>query len=179
MDMSTEDRLLACWAKLDTDSRPPGYHPLLWHMTDVAMVARELWQSVLSPAQRNMLCEALGLEDCRDAAGLWCAFLAGLHDLGKASPAFQMQVEGVRVEVVARLQRNGLRIPVQHRSSHASASHGTVTAATLPDILASSFDLPKPLARWLGAIVGGHHGTFPGSSDVQGVTARAAGGAEW
>ena len=62
VDMSTEDRLLACWAKLDTDSGPPGYHPLLWHMTDVAMVARELWQSVLSPAQRNMLCEALGLE---------------------------------------------------------------------------------------------------------------------
>ena len=110
---------------------------------------------------------------------LWCAFLAGLHDLGKASPAFQMQVEGVRVEVAARLQRNGLRVPVQHRSSHAPASHGTVTAATLPDILASSFDLPKPLARWLGAIVGGHHGTFPGSSDVQDVTARAAGGAEW
>ena len=179
VDMSTEDRLLACWAKLDTDSGPPGYHPLLWHMTDVAMVARELWQSVLSPAQRNMLCEALGLEGCRGAAGLWCAFLAGLHDLGKASPAFQMQVEGARVEVAARLQRNGLRIPVQHRSSHASASHGTVTAATLPDILASSFDLPKPLARWLGAIVGGHHGTFPGSSDVQGVTPRAAGGAEW
>ena len=177
--MPTDDRLLACWAKLATDSELPGYHPLLWHMTDVAMVAREMWQSVLSPAQRNALCEAMGLEGCWDAAGLWCAFLAGLHDLGKASPGFQMQVEEARFAVGARLQRNGLRLPVQHQSPRVVASHGVVTAATLPDILASGFGLPRPLADRLGTIVGGHHGTFPNSNDVKGVTSRAAGTEEW
>ena len=40
--MTREDRLLACWAKLDAGGGPPGYHPLLWHMTDVAVVARAL-----------------------------------------------------------------------------------------------------------------------------------------
>ena len=107
MDTSADDRLLACWAKLGTDNTPTGYHPLLFHMTDVAFVAWELWQSVLSPVQTMMLSEALGLEDDQDTAGLWCAFLAGLHDLGKASPAFQLRVEKVRADVGARLQRAG------------------------------------------------------------------------
>ena len=49
VEMPREHWLLACWAKLGTGSGVSGYHPLLWHMTDVAMVARELWQSVLSP----------------------------------------------------------------------------------------------------------------------------------
>ena len=181
MDMPTEGRLLACWAKLDTDTEPPDYHPLLWHMTDVGMLARELWQSVLSPSQRNLLCRAMGLGDNPESAGLWCAFLAGLHDLGKASPAFQLRVAEARAAVRSRLQRSGLRVPIQHRPARASASHGTVTAATLPALLASGFGLPDPLARDLGAIVGGHHGTLPSSSEVQAVTANAnaGGGSDW
>ena len=174
--MTREDRLLACWAKLDAGGGPPGYHPLLWHMTDVAVVARELWQSVLSPAQRTMIGDALGLGGCLDSAGLWCALLAGLHDLGKASPSFQLQAARARAEVAARLQRSGLCVPVQH---HAPASHGTVTAATLPDILASAFGVPHPVARGLGTVAGGHHGTLPSSRDVQDVPASAAGGSDW
>ena len=179
VEMPRENWLLACWAKLGTCSGVPGYHPLLWHMTDVAMVARELWHSVLSPAQREMLSGALGLGDSPDSAGRWCAFLAGLHDLGKASPAFQVQAERARDEVTDRLQRHGLRIPVQHRPSHASASHGTVTAAILPAILASGFAIPRPVARGLGTIAGGHHGTLPTSRDVQDIPSRASGGTEW
>ena len=128
------------------------------------MLARELWQSVLSPSQRNLLCRAMGLGDNPESAGLWCAFLAGLHDLGKASPAFQLRVAEARAAVRSRLQRSGLRVPIQHRPARASASHGTVTAATLPALLASGFGLPDPLARDLGAIVGGHHGTLPAAA---------------
>ena len=179
VEMMIEHRLLACWAKLDADSEAPGYHPLLWHMTDVAMVARELWQSVLAPAQRTMLSDALGLGDRLDSAGLWCALLAGLHDLGKACPAFQLQSERARAEVTFRLHRHGLRVPVQHRPSRDLASHGTVTAATLPCILASEFGIPQAAARGLGAVAGGHHGTLPSGLDVQAVTARDAGGSAW
>ena len=181
VDTSADDRLLACWAKLGTDNTPTGYHPLLFHMTDVAFVAWELWQSVLSPVQTMMLSEALGLEDDQDTAGLWCAFLAGLHDLGKASPAFQLRVEKVRADVGARLQHSGLRVPVQHVPTRALAAHGTVTAATLPDVLVSDFGLSPPVARDLGTIGGGHHGTLTQSSDIQKAKTadRDLGGPEW
>ena len=114
--------------------------------------------------------------DCLDSAGMWCALLAGLHDLGKASPAFQLQTERARAEVTSRLEVSGLRVPVQHRTA---TPHGTVTAADLPDILASAFNVPRTVARGLGAVAGGHHGTLPSSRDVQDVTASAAGGSDW
>ena len=74
--MPTRERLLACWAKLNSGNGRPGYHPLLCHMADIAMVAKEMWESTFSPAQQTAMAEALGLGECRDAAGLWCALLA-------------------------------------------------------------------------------------------------------
>ena len=177
--MPTRERLLACWAKLNSGNGRPGYHPLLCHMADVAMVAKEMWESTFSPAQQTAMAEALGLGECRDAAGLWCALLAGLHDLGKASPAFQLQVESVRGEVTERLRRSDMHVPVQHRRGLKSTPHGTITAAALPDILFSEFGLSKPMAGRLGTVAGGHHGTFPTSRQVQDAEGAGMGGTEW
>ena len=110
--------MFACWGKLASPDESPSYHPLLCHMVDVAMVTQGMWQYSLSPSQRRGLCSGLGLGQDEDAAGLWCAFLAGLHDLGKASPAFQLQVEKVRARVEQRLRDNGLTVPSHHTSSY-------------------------------------------------------------
>ena len=180
--MPTQERLLACWGKLDLSNGAFGYHPLLCHMVDVSMVAKEMWESSFSTAQQEAIAEALGLGECPDAAGGWCAFLAGLHDLGKGSPAFQLQVESARMGVAERLGRNDMRVPVQHRRGLKSTPHGTITAATLPEILSSGFGLPRPLARRLGIIVGGHHGTFPTGREVQDVGDAGSadlGGTQW
>lgn len=79
------------WAKLKS-GQPGSFHPLICHRLDVASVALALWHEVLSPAARMTLTAALGLPDER-TAGSWLAFLAGLHDLGKACPAFQLRPE--------------------------------------------------------------------------------------
>jgi hypothetical protein len=81
--------LAILWAKLGHSAArtKPRYHPLLCHLLDVAVVARELWQSVLSVPARQHVADALGLDV--DAAGAWIAFWAGVHDIGKACPAFQ------------------------------------------------------------------------------------------
>ena len=97
--------MLACWGKLGDANESGSYHPLLCHMLDVASVAREMWRSTLSPRLRRETTEALGFLEDQDAAGVWCAFLAGLHDLGKASPSFQLQIERVREPVKNRLRR--------------------------------------------------------------------------
>ena len=177
--MPTRERLLACWAKLNSDNGRPGYHPLICHMYDVALVAKEMWESTFSPAQQKAMSESLGFGECRNTAGLWCAFLAGLHDLGKASPEFQLQVESVRGEVMERLRRNEVRVSTQHRLGLKSTPHGTITAAALQDILSSEFGLSKSLAGRLGTVAGGHHGTFPSSLQVEDTKGSGMGGTDW
>ena len=122
--------IFSCWAKLGVNGDAPDYHPLLCHMVDVAIVALEMWKEALSPRQREGLSKGLGLGDNQDTAGGWCAFIAGLHDLGKASPAFQLQVERIRSEVRGRLRGAGL--PAGQNHSPMRIPHGTITAATAP-----------------------------------------------
>ena len=174
---SHPDWMFCCWAKLGDDDGSPGYHPLLCHMIDVAMVALETWRSVLSSRQRKEMARSLGFGEDQDAAGRWCAFLAGLHDLGKASPAFQFQVDRIRAAVRERLQ--GIGLPTGPRYGPNRTPHGIITAATLPDTLETDFGLDRLLARRIGVVVGGHHGIFPTSSEIQKVGAVAKGRTEW
>ena len=66
---SHPDWMFCCWAKLGDDDGSPGYHPLLCHMIDVAMVALETWRSVLSSRQRKEMARSLGFGEDQDAAG--------------------------------------------------------------------------------------------------------------
>ena len=62
-------------------------HLLLYHLVDVGQVALIMWQDVLTVGIRMRLASMLGLNetDC----GRLVAFLAALHDLGKASAGYQ------------------------------------------------------------------------------------------
>ena len=68
-------------------------HPLICHMLDVAQVTLALWNEVLTDSVREQFAEVLGLDS--EATGRLLAFWAALHDLGKASPAFQRQVRSL------------------------------------------------------------------------------------
>ncbi len=169
--------MFACWGKLASAGESPGYHPLLCHMVDVAMVTRQMWQHSLSSSQRGGLSIGLGLGHDQDAAGLWCALLGGLHDLGKASPAFQLQVESVRAKVEQRLRDSGLTVPSRQNSRY--TPHGAITAATLPGIFTAGFGMDSRIANRIGTIIGGHHGVFPTSTETQGVSTTAKGNHSW
>ncbi len=165
-------RLMALWGKLPRGAdAPPSYHPLLCHMIDVALVAQAMWAAVLSRSIRGRVAEALGVSE--DAAERWVGFLAGLHDLGKASPVFVYQVP--RGEAISGrawpIVRGLARIP-----------HGTITAYALPATLTEPpFNLPPKIARRIGALLGGHHGIFPRAEAVGELTHKwnAVGKGEW
>ncbi len=176
-DSLESEAMFACWGKLASADESSSYHPLLCHMVDVAMVTREMWHYSLSPSQRGGLSIALGLGHDQDSAGLWCAFLAGLHDLGKASPAFQLQVERVRTKVEQRLRDNGLTVSSLRTSKY--TPHGVITAATLPCILTTAFGMGSHIANRIGTVIGGHHGVFPTSSETQGVSSTSIGNQRW
>src|SRR5579872_6503050 len=168
----TEEQLLRLWGKTDRKSKetPPPYHPLLFHMLDVAHVARLMWDRCLSPAARRDIKVALDIPD-DTLAGLAVSLLAGLHDLGKACPAFQQQVPSL-------FTRLGLPATDQN-SLH--PVHGFVSAKELMKRLSAGevwWTAEKEAAYCLAAITGGHHGVFPSSAALNKTLYEAEPGRE-
>lgn len=176
------------WAKTGkADFRADGqpeYHPVICHLADTAAVAMQIVREYLSPAAIATLKRGLGLE--ADSLVKCCGFLAGCHDLGKVSPAFQFQVSDVGKALLGehfydlwtRLPANTTKTP-----------HGLVTAKTMPQFL---YDVglgryltsrkAHQLARRLAIIVGGHHGFFPSQAEVDALNDSLCGtnpGSDW
>ncbi|GIJ52210.1 CRISPR-associated helicase/endonuclease Cas3 [Virgisporangium aliadipatigenens] len=146
------------WGKTDrSGTSPVGWLPLWRHLADTADVAGRLWDDWLSAAVRRRISDPLpgGEADGRTLA-VW---LAGIHDIGKATPAFAIQAP----HLAARMHEHGLRykadeIRAERRlAPHATAGHhilaGWLQRHGWPD--------PHPVA----VIVGGHHGLPP--TDIQ------------
>jgi CRISPR-associated endonuclease/helicase Cas3 len=167
-----QDNPYFLWAKLPgNDHNSRSFHPLICHMLDVAVVAREMWRSVLPEAARQKLAAALGLSP--EAAQRWITYLAALHDLGKASPAFQMRQEA---QHLLRLYQ-AFGSPPNVEASE--CPHGRVTAGELPDILANAFGMQKTTADRLAVVIGGHHGTFPTSLEIDKQPTAGVGRGKW
>lgn len=165
-------RLWRLWAKwLKTGKTTPledeTYHPLICHMLDVATVAHALWKSGVPAQTRERLTAHLELQD-EGAAGAWIAFFAGLHDLGKASPGFQDQLNDTSAGSVIRewLREAGLDF-----ADSAWVAHGDVSALVLGYLLERQ-GVSAPLADQIATLVGGHHGVFPRKADLGALQGR-------
>lgn len=157
--MVAPDRVMVnLWAKTDrTGMNPHAWHPLICHMIDVAAVAQAMWREVLTPALRAQVTTGLGLPD-ETTAETWVAYLAGLHDIGKASPAFQAKYPGA----LDRLTAAGL--PPSH--PELDPGHGIVSTLSIAPILVER-GVPQVAANTLATAIGGHHGIFPSSRQTQ------------
>lgn len=165
------------WAKTGAgqmrEDGSPIYHPVICHLADTAAVAMEILRTHLSVIARERLSTGLGLEE--ESMIRFCGFMAGSHDLGKVSPAFQFQVSEVGKALVGDQVYdlwNG------YPATGQKTPHGTVTATTLPEFL-TQLGLKKRLAKKLGLIVGGHHGFFPSSAEIQDLVADDIGRGNW
>jgi len=138
---------LRLWAKTDKDSGNGRYHPLLFHMLDVAAVAGLVWDHHLTPGIRKRLECALGVENARTIL----VFLSGGHDIGKASPGFQKKASNLR---------KCLKLPFSNNDQQ--RPHGSISAQVLNENHGSC-SVRAPL----GQIVGGHHGVFPRSAELR------------
>lgn len=163
------------WAKAGASRDCRHHHPVICHLMDTAAVARRLAQHHLSKPAYSKLKEGLGIQS--DEACLnWVSFIAGAHDLGKVSPAFQFQVEEVGRPLVgeayfqawARQTRFAENVP-----------HGLITAARLPEYLQTRMGLNDELALRLSLLVGGHHGFFPTAKELEDINIRQVGKEAW
>jgi len=152
------------WLLWGKSGQGDSYHPLLCHMIDVGEVALALWRECLGAGFRRDVADWLGLNVAN--AGKAVAFWASLHDLGKASPAFQDHPtlpRTTRDAIVRRLDDAGLGIP--RRGPGERAYHPTISAWALSpdyqDLLSSETGLGRDWGERLAQVLGGHHGAWP------------------
>lgn len=136
------------WAKYERQSG--RYHLLVYHLLDVASVALVMWQQVVSAGQRQWLANLLGLDE--ESTGRFIAFLAGLHDIGKATPSFQSKAK----ELYGRFTT---------QSTLYDVPHGVLSTVILEKLLANGF-MSKRNAPVIASVIGGHHGAWVSDSNV-------------
>ncbi|MFF9864220.1 CRISPR-associated helicase Cas3' [Streptomyces sp. NPDC013953] len=131
-------------------------HLLLGHLLDTAAVAEVMWDRYLSVALRQRLEEISG-----GRGRLWFMWICGIHDCGKACPAFQALDDAEAAPVRAAGLSWG-RLPADRRQRW---RHDVAGAALLRPRLVAEWGSGES-AAWVWPLVAGHHGAFP---SVQGL----------
>ncbi len=154
---------LRFWAKTTIDGKP-GIS-VFDHMVNVGCVAQCIAEASPQLLGRfRLLPPAVGV-------------LAALHDLGKISPGFQRKCD-------AWLEENGLTKIACNGcwDTAADPDHGKISHSAIQDFL-SQQGLPRRVAKYLAAVLGGHHGRIKFLPNDRGIrlapTDNDAGGINW
>ncbi|GAA5053548.1 CRISPR-associated helicase Cas3' [Nocardia callitridis] len=145
------------WAKSPNEGG--GWLPLWQHMDDSADIAGFLFDEWLAPSVVRLF-----EQEFSDVESARCAvrFLAGVHDLGKATPAFAIQNEGL----AQRMREHGLYMPTNRREllERQEAHHTVAGHHLLIRWLVEQGWSRRWAAAW-GVVLGGHHGAPPDADD--------------
>jgi len=135
------------------------FKPLLLHMLDASAVANIIWDSCIHQRIKGSLERKLGPH----ARSLFI-FVAGAHDIGKASPYFQKRL----AEFECKLEGFGLRFSEYDEAN----PHGFISAREINAYLDCKVDV-------LSRLSGGHHGIFPRSENISNLGRDSLGNKKW
>ncbi|WP_229848447.1 CRISPR-associated helicase Cas3' [Kitasatospora griseola] len=137
-------------------------------MHDSAAVAGLLWDCWLPARVRALVGRVLpeGEVDGRRLA-VW---LAGVHDIGKATPAFACQVE----VLADRMRAAGLEMPSRRAvgADRRLAPHGLAGQVLLQEWLEEQRGWPGRVTGQFAVVVGGHHGVPPDHPSLRDLDGR-------
>lgn len=144
----------AFWAKKEEKHGGFAWLPLAQHLEDTRNISGLLWEHWLSGGQRKQIIEGLN-GSSEDTAKRLVQFLGAVHDIGKATPAFQrMQgaTNSVDLDLMLweKLESQGFVDFSSLQLSSAKYSHHPLAGQTL----LASFGVNEDIA----SIVGAHHG---------------------
>jgi len=141
----------ALWAKKRSEDGQQYWLPLIVHLIDAQNTINWLFNHWISDGQRQLLEGSLSEEGTQKLI----KFVGFIHDIGKATPAFQTKQsnehdESLDDQLKARLAHGGfpkledLCLTSPNKSPHARAGEAIIEALEVPSSI--------------GAIIGGHHG---------------------
>ncbi|MFC9261299.1 CRISPR-associated helicase Cas3' [Streptomyces hydrogenans] len=163
------ERLGVVWGK-SAGKAGGAVHLLLGHLLDTAAVAELMWDRYLAPRTKRLLEVVSG-----GRGRMLFVWLCAVHDVGKATPAFQeFDAAGA-----ARVRASGL----SWRSAALKSKrwrHDKAGGRLLMDVLGPEWR-PEHVG-WVWPLIAGHHGAFP-SAGVLGDRAvpreHQGRGAQW
>lgn len=123
---------------------------LLQHLLDTAAVGELIWDRFLAPGVRARIDGS-----CDGHGRVLFTLLCGLHDVGKASPAFQSKVP----ELAERVRAAGLTWG--HLDARDRRWHHTLAGAIIVRRVLEQAGWDKRAQRWTWPLVAGHHGVVP------------------
>ncbi|WP_329453743.1 CRISPR-associated helicase Cas3' (plasmid) [Streptomyces sp. NBC_01724] len=145
------------WGKEKGLPRP---YPVVCHLLDTAAVFQVLWDVLLGDGTRERIAESLALtvDESRAVVSFW----AGLHDLGKITPPFQVQVPEVYTSIRADFRYASAPGAEQDRLfRHEVASHWALVElfedAGYPGV---GRLVRTAVSHQVAQLLGGHHGCF-------------------
>lgn len=148
------------WAKYDFAGG--GWLPLWRHLADSGAAAGLLWDQWIPRAVRELVAQALpgGESDAR----LLAVWLAGVHHIGKATPAFACQVDSL----ADRMRSAGLAMAGQrYMADRRMAPHGLAGQVLLTEWLEERYGWSPRSCRQFAVVIGGHHGSPPEAVQVK------------
>ncbi|WP_161971492.1 CRISPR-associated helicase Cas3' [Acidipropionibacterium jensenii] len=153
--MADQDPISLLWAKSDAGGHP---HSLVGHLLDTAAVAEIIWDEFMAPITRRLLDQA-----CHGHGRQTYVLICGLHDIGKASPAFQRKCPDLAAPI-----RDYLPLRLQPSRGDQQWHHTRAGARFLMELLDTRFPQAKDLRQhWVEVIVLGHHGKVMDLPDIK------------
>lgn len=129
------------------------YHPLICHLIDVAAVAEAFWDEIFSQSLKSRLMKLFSKNECLTKS--WLIFLAGIHDIGKATPIFQSKISEFAKTLNECFNLDTFSYKIFH----------SILSGEIFSQFFNSYPyqtrIPKNLLNDLKYIIGGHHGRFP------------------
>lgn len=131
---------------------------LISHLVDTAAVAEKIWDNYLASSTKLTVNAISG-----DRGKAFFAWLCGVHDCGKATPAFQ-RVDAEGAEAVLRAGLSWNEAVVKRARWRHDKAGGTLLLRLLRE---AGWDGRQ--IDWLWPLVAGHHGTVPALGALYGL----------
>ncbi|MFF4128332.1 CRISPR-associated helicase Cas3' [Microbispora rosea] len=123
---------------------------LMCHLLDTAAVAEQVWDRYLAPSTKAWLEDVAGGPGCGRRFFAW---ICGIHDCGKATPAFQQMDE----TAARAVRHSGL---TWMHTGRQRWRHDRAGGKLIRDVLHEAGWADDHIS-WIWPLIAGHHGKFP------------------